>query len=61
MTSEPVEYDDDCEVDDCWECNGDGGWARCQEDSCPHIYGEEGCDDPVCWHVCPTCKGRRLS
>lgn len=58
--SEPYEHDyaDDMDSDDCWDCGGEGGWNSCPEDCCPHIYGEEGCDDPVCWRRCPTCKGQ---
>ena len=48
---------DDCDTDDCWECGGEGGWNSCPESSCPHIWGEEGCDDPICWRRCPNCKG----
>lgn len=31
-------YDDD---ETCWQCDGEGGWNRCQEDCCPAIGGEE--------------------
>lgn len=44
--------------DDCPQCGGDGGYPRCAEDCCPHIYGEEGCDDPACWRCCSVCGGR---
>ena len=57
--SEAPNYDhfgDDC--DECWECNGDGGWNSCMEDTCCAIGGEEGCDDPICWRRCPICKGK---
>jgi hypothetical protein len=51
------EEDDYDETDDCRECSGDGGWNSCMEDCCCAIGGEEGCTDPVCWRVCPNCKG----
>lgn len=53
-------YDDEPdydESDDCWECGGEGGWNSCMEDDCCAIGGEEGCDDPRCWRICPNCKG----
>lgn len=61
MSLSPEIYDDqDYDQDDeCPDCGGEGGYPRCMEDCCPHIYGEEGCDDPACWRVCSTCRGRR--
>lgn len=57
--SAPYDDDfDDHDTGDCSHCGGEGGYAVCQEDSCPHIYGEDGCDDPACWRVCRECKGR---
>ena len=53
--SDPYDFDD--EFDECWECSGEGGWNSCMEDCCAAIGGEEGCTDPVCWRVCPNCKG----
>ncbi len=62
MTAEPTESEDffgwDDDTDECDECGGEGGYARCQEDCCPVVGGEECCDDPVCWRVCQTCRGR---
>jgi hypothetical protein len=57
--SDPYEYDpaDELDTDDCWECGGEGGWNSCMEDSCAALGGEEGCDDPRCWRMCPTCRG----
>jgi hypothetical protein len=49
-------YDDGAE--ECWNCGGDGGYAICQEDCCPHIYGEEGCTDSACWRRCSVCRGK---
>ena len=48
---------DDNAGGECWHCGGDGGRPVCAEDCCPHIYGEEGCDDPACWVPCETCDG----
>jgi hypothetical protein len=56
--SEEPDLDDFDDTDECPECSGEGGYAMCAEDCCPHIYGEEGCDDPVCWRRCSVCKGR---
>lgn len=61
--TEPDEMDEDGrwfadDDDECGECGGEGGYARCAEDCCPHIYGEEGCDDPACWRRCSVCKGK---
>ncbi len=44
--------------DYCPECGGAGGYASCCEDCCPHVGGEEECDDPACWRVCPICRGK---
>ena len=49
---EDFDFGDDS--DECWECGGEGGWNSCM---CCAIGGEEGCDDPICWRVCPNCKG----
>lgn len=43
---------------ECPECHGEGGWASCREDCCPHEGGEEMCLDPACWRRCPGCKGK---
>lgn len=51
-------YDFDGDDSECGECNGEGGYNSCPEGCCPHIWGEEGCDDPVCWRRCPACKGK---
>lgn len=45
-------------TNDCPECGGEGGYAVCCEDCCPHIYGEDGCDDPACWRRCSVCRGK---
>lgn len=34
------------------------GYRSCCEDTCPHLYGEEGCDDPACWRRCSVCRGK---
>lgn len=52
---EPDDFDEWVE---CWQCDGEGGRPVCQEDSCPHIYGEDECDDPVCWRRCDVCRGK---
>jgi hypothetical protein len=52
-----IEYYDHLDDDACQECGGDGGWNYCMEDTCCAIGGEEGCDDPGCWRVCPSCRG----
>jgi hypothetical protein len=58
MTAEPYDPDEFDDSEECWECGGEGGWNSCMEDTCCAIGGEEGCDDPLCWRRCPTCKGR---
>lgn len=55
---DPDQYWDFEETEECWQCNGEGGWASCQEDCCPHEGGEEMCLDPVCWRRCDVCKGK---
>lgn len=55
--SEDYPDPDDYTDGECGTCGGEGGYAVCFEDCCPHIYGEEGCDDPACWRVCPECRG----
>ena len=56
--TEAHDYDDYDEGDECWDCGGEGGYASCCEDTCPHVDGEEGCDDPACWRRCSTCGGK---
>lgn len=59
MASEPESFEpDDFGDDECGHCGGEGGYPVCFEDCCPHVYGEEGCDDPACWRTCPHCRGR---
>lgn len=61
MSEQPIsdiEFDDLDDDEDCWECGGEGGFNSCMEDCCPAIGGEDGCDDPVCWRVCPNCRGQ---
>jgi hypothetical protein len=54
---EPFDYDD-APTDDCPQCFGAGGYAVCQEDCCPNVFGEEDCDDPACWRRCSVCRGK---
>lgn len=49
--------DDYDETEECWECSGEGGWNSCLVDCCPAWGGEEECSDPLCWRICPNCKG----
>lgn len=57
--TDAADFDDDDFIDNetCDECGGEGGWNSCMEDTCCAIGGEEGCNDPVCWRVCPSCRG----
>jgi hypothetical protein len=58
MSEQEEYYSGDEDDEDCWQCGGEGGYPSCCEDSCPSIYGEEGCDDPACWRRCSVCHGK---
>lgn len=51
-----VEYDDDWDNGDCFQCGGEGFYANCFEEwAC--MYPDEGCD--LCIRRCDVCRPRK--
>jgi len=49
------DYDDDFDMDGCWNCGGSGFVSSCFEEfAC--VDPEEGCD--LCTHRCDVCRPR---
>jgi hypothetical protein len=59
MADQPETIYDDGDPDDdecCAECDGEGGYHECGEDSCCCLY-HDGEDEDDYWITCPSCHG----